>query len=70
MKSKNGFIVAYNSQNAVDSETYLIRNFEMTNQVTDHGLLFPTMKQVIADSPGSVIEVVADKGYEKYGRYG
>ncbi len=64
MKSKNGFMVAYNPQTAVDSETHLIRNFEMTNQVTDHGLIAPTMEQVRRDSPEGIIDVVADKGYE------
>ena len=44
MKSKNGFTVEYNPQTAVDSETHLIRDFNMTNQVTDHGLLNDTMK--------------------------
>ncbi|MGN8964455.1 transposase, partial [Bariatricus sp. HCP28S3_D3] len=34
MKNKNGFAVAYNPQTAVDSETHLIRDFAMTNQVT------------------------------------
>lgn len=37
MKNKNGFAVSYNAQTAVDSETHLIRDFEVTNQVTDHG---------------------------------
>ena len=36
MKNKNGFAVAYNAQTAVDSETHLIRDFQMTNQVTEH----------------------------------
>ena len=31
MKSKNGFIVAHNPQTAVDSNTHLIRGFQMTN---------------------------------------
>lgn len=39
MKNKNGFQVSYNAQTAVDSETHLIRDYHMTNQVTDHGLL-------------------------------
>lgn len=64
MKSKNGFMVAYNPQTAVDSETHLIRNFEITNQVTDHGLLSPTMEQIRKESPDGIIDVVADKGYE------
>lgn len=63
MKSRNGFVVAYNPQTAVDSETHLIRDFQMTNQVTDHGLLDSTLEGVREESEG-VIEAVADKGYE------
>lgn len=63
MKSKNGFAVAYNPQTAVDSETHLIRDFQMTNQVTDHGLLGSTLEGVREGSEG-IIEAVADKGYE------
>ena len=63
MKSKNGFVVAYNPQAAVDSETHLIRDFQMTNQVTDHGLLDSTLEGVREESEG-IIETVADKGYE------
>ena len=46
MKNKNGFAVAYNAQTAVDSENHLIRDFQMTNQVTDHGLLESTISEV------------------------
>lgn len=63
MKSKNGFIVAYNPQTAVDSETHIIRDFQMTNQVTDHGLLDSTLAELRNESDG-VMETVADKGYE------
>lgn len=63
MKSKNGFIVAYNPQTAVDSETHLIRDFQMTNQVTDHGLLDSTLEGIREESEG-IIETVADRGYE------
>lgn len=63
MKSKNGFAVAYNPQTAVDSNTHLIRDFQMTNQVTDHGLLSPTLAGIRLESAG-VIETVADRGYE------
>ena len=63
MKNKNGFAVAYNPQTAVDSETHLIRDFEMTNQVTDHGLLDVTMKGIRKEADG-ILEVTADKGYE------
>lgn len=61
MKSKNGFMVAYNPQTAVDSNTHIIRDFQMTNQVTDHGLLNTTMEEIRKNTEG---EVVADKGYE------
>ena len=64
MKSKNAFMVAYNPQTAVDSETHIIRDFQMTNQVTDHGLLKSTMSRINDESDNRVIEVVADKGYE------
>ena len=46
MNNKNGFAVAYNAQIVVDSETHLIRDFQMTNQVTDHGLLESTISEV------------------------
>lgn len=65
MKSKNGFMVAYNPQTAVDSETHLIRDFNMTNQVTDHGLLNDTMKNIRKETPEDILETVADKGYDK-----
>ena len=64
MKNKNGFAVAYNPQTAVDSETHLIRDFQMTNQVTDHGLLESTMEEVKKAELKKIVEVVADKGYE------
>ena len=63
MKSKNGFVVAYNPQTVVDSETHLIRDFQMTNQVTDHGLLDSTLEGVREETEG-IIETVADRGYE------
>lgn len=63
MKSKNGFVVAYNPQTVVDSETHLIRDFQMTNRVTDHGLWDSTLEGVREESEG-IIETMADKGYE------
>ena len=63
MKSKNGFAVAYNPQTAVDSNTHLIRDFQMTNQVTDHGLLNSTLEEVRKEEDG-ILETVADRGYE------
>lgn len=64
MKNKNGFAVSYNPQTAVDSETHLIRDFEMTNQVTDHGMLSPTMSGIRGSVSEEILEVTADKGYE------
>lgn len=58
MKNKNGFAVAYNPQTAVDSETHLIRNFKMSNQVTDHGMLSPTMEEMRQETPGKILERV------------
>lgn len=63
MKSKNGFIVAYNPQTAVDSNTHIIRDFQMTNQVTDHGLLKSTLEEIRMGTKG-IIETVADRGYK------
>ena len=64
MKNKNGFAVAFNPQTAVDSNTHLIRDFNMTNQVTDHGMIESTMAHIKEESPDSIVEAVADKGYE------
>ena len=65
MKSKNGFMVAFNPQTAVDSNTHLIRDYQMTNQVTDHGLLNSTLSDISKENPDEILEVVADKGYEQ-----
>ena len=62
MKNKNGFQVSYNVQTAVDSETHLIRDYNMTNQVTDHGLMASTAEDICNE--GEILEVVADRGYE------
>lgn len=63
MKNKNGFAVSYNPQTAVDSNTHLIRSFQMTNQVTDHGLLNSTVEDIKKEE--EILEVVADRGYEE-----
>ena len=62
MKSKNGFMVSYNIQTVVDSETHLIDDYQTTNQVTDHGLLHSSVESIKNDG-GGVLEVTADKGY-------
>ena len=63
MKNKNGFAVSYNVQTAVDSETHLIRDYEMTNHPTDHGLLAPTVHGIREENPQEILDAVADKGY-------
>ena len=50
MKNKNGFAVSYNVQTAVDSETHLIRDYEITNHPTGHGLLAPTVHGIKEES--------------------
>lgn len=62
MKSKNGFMVAYNVQTAVDSETHLIADYQLTNHPTDHGLLASTTEEE-RERREEIVEVVADKGY-------
>lgn len=42
----------------------MIRDFEMTNQVTDHGMLSPTMSGIREEEPEKILEVAVDKGYE------
>lgn len=65
MKSKNGFMVAYNVQTAVDSETHIIKDFQVTNHPTDQGLLESTLTGIKAKNPEEILEATADKGYIK-----
>lgn len=64
MKNKNGFAVAYNPQTVVDLNTHLIHDFNMTNRVTDYGLIAPTLENIKNENPDKIIETVDDKGYE------
>ena len=61
MKSKNGYQVSYNVQTVVDSETHLLRDYNVTTQATDHGLLAESLEGIKRD--GEILESVADKGY-------
>lgn len=65
MKSRNGFMVAYNVQTAVDSETHMIEDFQVTNQPNDQGLLESTLEGIKAERPEEILEATADKGYIK-----
>ena len=64
MKSKNGFIVGYNVQTAIDSNTHLITDFQTTINPTDHGLLESTVSKSKEDYyKDKALAIVADKGY-------
>ena len=63
MKDKNGFQVSYNAQTAVDSETHLIRDYHMINQVTDHGLLCLTMEGIKSEDEEKIIEGIDDSPF-------
>lgn len=64
MKSKNGFMVAYNVQTAVDLETHLIKDFQVANQPTDQGLWASTLSGIKAEKPEEE-EEVSDKCLEE-----
>ena len=65
MKHKDGFMVAYNVQTAVDSETHMIEDYLVTDHVTDHGLIGETVAGMKREAGEAVIEAVADKGYNE-----
>lgn len=66
MKSKNGFIVGYNVQTAIDSNTHLITDIQTTNNPTDHGLLSSTIDNIKKSQfDKKIMEITADKGYER-----
>lgn len=65
MKNKNGMDVSFNVQTAVESENHLIMDFEVTNQVTDHGMMAPTTEGLKQDMGDKILDAVADKGYDK-----
>lgn len=65
MKMKNGMDTAYNVQTAVDTETHLMLDYNMTNACTDHGQLAPTAEYIKSEHPDEIINVIADKGYHK-----
>lgn len=69
MKNKNSMDTSYNVQTAVDTETHLMLNYNMTNAVTDHGQIAPTMEHIKEENPNEVVNSLADKGYQKYSDY-
>ncbi len=69
MKMRNGMDTAYNVQTAVDTETHMMLDYNLTNANTDHGQLAPTMEYLKGQKPDEVVNVVADKGYHRAGDY-
>lgn len=64
MKANEGFCVGYNTQVAVDAESHMIADFDVTNSPTDHGQLTGLAGEVRQDYEVSILESTADKGYE------
>ena len=65
MKNKNGMDTAYNVQTAVDTETHVMMDYQMTNHNTDHGLLASTVGECKKDMGDGIMDVIADKGYQQ-----
>ena len=65
MKQNEGLGVCYNIQTAVDVESHLIADFEVTNNPTDHGLLPHISAKVKKEYGVGMLESIADKGYEE-----
>lgn len=63
MKSRDGYIPAYNVQIAVDSKNKMIVSTEVSTQPTDYNLLEPMVEKVKTELQTEVNEVFADKGY-------
>lgn len=64
MHSKDGFHCCYNVQTAVDKDSHMIAEYEVTNHNTDQGLLKKVAQSTKESLEVETIEVVADKGYE------
>ncbi len=59
-----GYNPSFNVQTAVDSESHMIENVEVTNHCTDHGLIEQTALGC-GKKDGEIVEIVADNGYEQ-----
>ena len=65
MKMRNGFGVSFNVQTAVTSESHMIADFNVTNDVTDYGQLEPTLRDHKDEySRDEILQAVADRGYQ------
>lgn len=60
---REGTILGYNVQTAVDADTGLIVHHEVTDDSSDSRQLLPMAEQAKAELGADVLEVLADKGY-------
>jgi transposase len=63
MRVGHGVEVSYNVQIVVDNKHKLVVEHELTNEVTDQGLLSTMAKKAKAMLGSETLEVVADRGY-------
>jgi transposase len=63
MKSRDGGIVGYNVQTAVDAKNHLIIAHEVTNEGVDRGLLAAMASEARAALGSEELTVIADRGY-------
>lgn len=64
MQSKDGQHPSYNLQTAVDADSHLIADFQVTNHCNDMGLLHDVADGARKNLNVETVEVVADKGYD------
>ena len=64
MHTRNGFHCCYNVQTAVDTESHLVCEYELTNKGNDMGQLSGLAKQTRKLLDADKLSVVADKGYD------
>ena len=63
MRTRNGFVVGFNAQSAVDAKNKLIAAADVTNEETDVQQLGNMAQQTKENLSVAKMEVVADKGY-------
>lgn len=64
MHTRNGFHCCFNVQTAVDTESHLICEYELTDKSNDMGQLTGMAKRVRKILSADKLSVVADKGYD------
>lgn len=64
MKFNDGFDVGYNVQTGVEAGSHLIATYNVTTNPTDHGEITETLTEAKEELNHTVMESVADKGYQ------